>query len=48
MQDGPTILASHSYGGMIATRPSRTTVAAWRTKSSWHAVSEQDRTINPD
>ena len=26
----------------------RTTVAAWRTKPSWYAVSTQDRTINPD
>jgi pimeloyl-ACP methyl ester carboxylesterase len=25
-----------------------TTVAAWRTKPSWYAVSKQDRTINPD
>jgi pimeloyl-ACP methyl ester carboxylesterase len=24
------------------------TVAAWRTKPSWYAVSKQDRTINPD
>jgi pimeloyl-ACP methyl ester carboxylesterase len=26
----------------------RTTVAAWRLKPSWYAVSKQDRTINPD
>ena len=26
----------------------RTTVAAWRAKPSWYAVSKQDRTINPD
>ncbi|HTA39146.1 MAG TPA: alpha/beta hydrolase, partial [Candidatus Acidoferrales bacterium] len=26
----------------------RTTVAAWRSKPSWYAVSKQDRTINPD
>lgn len=26
----------------------RTTVAAWRTKPSWYAVSKLDRTINPD
>lgn len=26
----------------------RTTVAAWRQKPSWYAVSAQDRTINPD
>jgi pimeloyl-ACP methyl ester carboxylesterase len=26
----------------------RTTVAAWRMKPSWYAVSKQDRTINPD
>jgi pimeloyl-ACP methyl ester carboxylesterase len=26
----------------------RTTVAAWRSKPSWYAVSMQDRTINPD
>ncbi|HEY3676615.1 MAG TPA: alpha/beta hydrolase, partial [Candidatus Tumulicola sp.] len=25
-----------------------TTVAAWRSKPSWYAVSKQDRTINPD
>ena len=27
---------------------SRTTVAAWRTKPSWYAVSRQDRTTNPE
>jgi pimeloyl-ACP methyl ester carboxylesterase len=131
MQDGPTVLAAHSYGGMIATQAgvhpkvvglvyiaarapdagenysalasrfptppaskglvtvgnylmlgedaflndfangvdpvkarelfavqqlnvatlspnARTTVAAWRTKPSWYAVSKQDRTIDPD
>jgi pimeloyl-ACP methyl ester carboxylesterase len=26
----------------------RTTVAAWRSKPSWYAVSRQDRTISPD
>jgi pimeloyl-ACP methyl ester carboxylesterase len=26
----------------------RTTVAAWRSKPSWYAVSKQDRTIDPD
>ena len=26
----------------------RTTIAAWRSKPSWYAVSKQDRTINPD
>lgn len=26
----------------------RTTVAAWRSKPCWYAVSKQDRTINPD
>src|SRR5215467_6018796 len=26
----------------------KTTSAAWRSKPSWHAVSTQDRTINPD
>jgi pimeloyl-ACP methyl ester carboxylesterase len=26
----------------------RTTVAAWRQKPSWYAVSTEDRTINPD
>jgi pimeloyl-ACP methyl ester carboxylesterase len=26
----------------------RTTVAAWRVKPCWYAVSKQDRTINPD
>jgi pimeloyl-ACP methyl ester carboxylesterase len=33
-----------------ATLPSnaRTTVAAWRVKPSWYAVSKEDRTINPD
>jgi pimeloyl-ACP methyl ester carboxylesterase len=115
MQDGPTVLAAHSYGGMVATQAgdasnvtalvyvaarapdagenytalakrfslppasaglvtfdgfsrqrgrelyavqasnaatlsatARTTVAAWRLKPSWYAVSKQDRTINPD
>ncbi|HEY2475390.1 MAG TPA: alpha/beta hydrolase [Candidatus Cybelea sp.] len=34
----------------VATFPStaRTTVAAWRAKPSWYAVSKEDRTINPD
>ena len=31
-----------------ATPAARTTVAAWRTKPSWYAVSTQDRTIDPD
>jgi pimeloyl-ACP methyl ester carboxylesterase len=115
MQDGPTVLVAHSYGGMVATQAgvasnvaalvyvaarapdagenytalakrfplppasaglvtfdgfsrqrgrelyavqasnaatlsatARTTVAAWRLKPSWYAVSKQDRTINPD
>jgi pimeloyl-ACP methyl ester carboxylesterase len=26
----------------------KTTVAAWRSKPSWYAVSKQDRTINPE
>lgn len=26
----------------------KTTVAAWRSKPSWYAVSKNDRTINPD
>jgi pimeloyl-ACP methyl ester carboxylesterase len=26
----------------------RTTVAAWRSRPAWYAVSKQDRTINPD
>ena len=26
----------------------RTTVAAWRSKPSWYAVSKLDQTINPD
>jgi pimeloyl-ACP methyl ester carboxylesterase len=26
----------------------RTTVAAWRSKPSWYAVSRRDRTIDPD
>jgi pimeloyl-ACP methyl ester carboxylesterase len=26
----------------------RTTIAAWRSKPSWYAVSKQDRTINPE
>ncbi|MGA8533691.1 MAG: alpha/beta fold hydrolase, partial [Candidatus Tumulicola sp.] len=26
----------------------RTTLAAWRSKPSWYAISKQDRTINPD
>jgi pimeloyl-ACP methyl ester carboxylesterase len=30
------------------TPAARTTVAAWRSKPSWYAVSKQDRTINPD
>jgi pimeloyl-ACP methyl ester carboxylesterase len=33
----------------VATLPSeKTSVAAWRSKPSWYAVSKQDRTINPD
>jgi pimeloyl-ACP methyl ester carboxylesterase len=31
-----------------ATPAASTTVAAWRTKPSWYAVSAQDRTIDPD
>ena len=31
-----------------ATPAARTTVAAWRTKPTWYAVSTEDRTINPD
>jgi pimeloyl-ACP methyl ester carboxylesterase len=27
---------------------SRTSVAAWKTKPSWYAISKQDRTTNPD
>jgi pimeloyl-ACP methyl ester carboxylesterase len=30
------------------TKTAKTTVAAWRSKPSWYAVSKQDRTINPD
>jgi pimeloyl-ACP methyl ester carboxylesterase len=30
------------------TANAKTTVAAWRSKPSWYAVSKQDRTINPD
>jgi pimeloyl-ACP methyl ester carboxylesterase len=30
------------------TSTAKTTVAAWRVKPSWYAVSKQDRTINPD
>jgi pimeloyl-ACP methyl ester carboxylesterase len=30
------------------TMTAKTTVAAWRSKPSWYAVSKQDRTINPD
>jgi pimeloyl-ACP methyl ester carboxylesterase len=26
----------------------RTTVAAWRSKPSWYAISRQDRTISPE
>lgn len=38
-----------AQGQAVATIVSdRTTVAAWRSKPSWYAVSKQDRTINPD
>ncbi len=30
------------------TTTAKTTVAAWRSKPTWYAVSKQDRTINPD
>jgi pimeloyl-ACP methyl ester carboxylesterase len=30
------------------TKTAKTTVAAWRSKPSWYAVSKQDRTINSD
>jgi pimeloyl-ACP methyl ester carboxylesterase len=30
------------------TKTAKTTVAAWRSKPAWYAVSKQDRTINPD
>ena len=32
----------------VATPISRTTVAAWRSKPSWYAVSKQDRTTSPE
>lgn len=35
-------------GPARAITAARTTVAAWRSKPSWYAVSTQDRTINPD
>ena len=34
-------------GPARAVTAAKTTVAAWRSKPSWYAVSTQDRTINP-
>jgi pimeloyl-ACP methyl ester carboxylesterase len=40
---------AHCWSEVISLPTSaRTTVAAWRSKPSWYAVSKQDRTINPD
>ena len=35
-------------GPARAVTTAKTTVAAWRSKPSWYAVSTQDRTIHPD
>ena len=39
--------AKHSVTTGAITQ-AKTTVAAWRVKPTWYAVSTQDRTINPD
>jgi pimeloyl-ACP methyl ester carboxylesterase len=57
LQDGPVILAGHSFAGTLYAAQGRvseslfhekTTAAAWRSKPSWYAISRRDRTISPD
>ncbi|MEV5177561.1 alpha/beta hydrolase [Streptomyces flaveolus] len=41
-------LTLYAAQGLLSTEPPATSVAAWRQKPSWYAVSKRDRTINPD
>jgi pimeloyl-ACP methyl ester carboxylesterase len=42
------LYAVQAFNSATLPATARTTVAAWRSKPSWYAVSKQDRTINPD
>lgn len=42
------LYAVQAPGAATLSAGARTTVAAWRVKPSWYAVSKQDRTIDPD
>jgi len=49
--DAPTANVLYAVQAPIAATlfpTAKTTVAAWRSKPAWYAVSKQDRTINPD
>ena len=48
LQQDPTVLVAHSFGGKRGLFADKTTHAAWRSKPSWYAVSTEDRTIDPD
>jgi pimeloyl-ACP methyl ester carboxylesterase len=41
-------LVLYAAQGPLSTAPPTTSVAAWRQKPSWYAVSKNDRTINPE
>lgn len=41
-------LVLYAAQGPLSTSPPTTSVAAWREKPSWYAVSKNDRTISPD
>jgi len=41
LQNGPSILVGHSYGGAVITE-------AGETPTSWVLAAESDRTINPE
>jgi hypothetical protein len=48
LQQDPTVLVAHSFGGKRALFADKTTHATWRSKPRWHAVCTEDRTIHPD
>jgi pimeloyl-ACP methyl ester carboxylesterase len=49
LQEGPTIVAGHSYGGQIATAFTDVMgVPAWKSLPSWYLVATQDQAIPPD
>jgi pimeloyl-ACP methyl ester carboxylesterase len=41
-------LVLYAAQGPLSTTPPTTSVAAWRQKPSWYAISKNDRAINPD